>query len=209
MKRLPSLCLAGLLWIPTNISGQEAPGAPRNSEQRLTDAETEIQALWRSYFVVVRDDLPNTKGSLDCSGARYEEIKATNSFLVFFVACERIEPYQDGYRATIAIGTPHTFGFSRVSGTLSYGENIAAALVKESQRATFATTSEMRPGTWTRIAVPLPGTGATDVGKIVVEVHVSGISGFGGGAASPRSTDAPQHGLLGRAQDPVSPNARR
>jgi hypothetical protein len=199
MNRNLLLCLAVLAWAPLSLIAQEPPGAPRTAEQRLTEAESEIQALWQSYFVVVRDDLPNTKGSLDCSNARYEEVKATNSFLVFFVACEKIEPYLDGYQATIAVGNPHTFAFNRASGTLSYGENIAAALVKETQRIPFSATSELRPGTWTRIQVPLLRIQARDISKIVVQLEVSGIAGLGGGGALPsRSTDAPQHGLLGR-----------
>lgn len=210
MTRLLMLGVATLLaGSPSILAAQETATAPKPADQRLTAAETEIQALWQSYYVVVRDDLPNTKGSLDCGGTRYEEIKATNSFLVFFVACERIEPHSDGYQATIAIGNPHTFAFSRVGGTLSYGENIAAALVKESQRIPFSSTSELRPGTWTRIHVPLARTQAKDISKIVVQVEVSGITGFGGGASPARSTDAPQHGLLGQRQDPLSPGARR
>jgi len=208
MKRFLLLCVAVLLWTPAASAAQDRQGLPRTGEQRLTDAETEIQALWHSYYVVVRDDLPNTKGSLDCGGGRYEEIKATNSFLVFFVACERLEAHPDGYQATIAIGNPHTFAFNRVSGTLSYGENIAAALVKESQRIPFSSTNELRPGTWTRVQVPLTRTQAKDVSKIVVQVEVSGIAGFAG-TASPRSTDAPQHGLLGHGPEVVSPGARR
>ncbi len=208
MKQLFVLCLAVLAWTPAVSNAQERQGAPRSSDQRLTDAETEIQALWQSYYVVVRDDLPNTKGALDCGGAHYEEIKATNSFLVFFVACERLEPYLDGYRATIAIGNPHTFAFNRVGGTLSYGENIAAALVKESQRIPFSSANELRPGTWTRIQVPLERTLAKDLTKIVVQVEVSKITGFGSPAPS-RSTDAPQHGLLGLGQHTVSPVAPR
>lgn len=199
MTRNLLLCLAVLTWAPVSIIAQEPPGgAPGTADQRLTEAESEIQALWQSYFVVVRDDLPNTKGSLDCGNARYEEIKATNSFLVFFVACERLDAYLDGYQATIAIGNPHTFAFSRVSGTLSYGENIAAALVKEAQRVPFSATSELRPGTWTRIQVPVLRTQARDISKIVVQLEVSGVPGLSGGAAPTRSTDAPQHGLLGR-----------
>lgn len=208
MKRFLLLCLPVLLWTSASAA-QDRQAPPRNGEQRLTDAESEIQALWQSYYVVVRDELPNTKGSLECGGTRYEEIKATNSFLVFFVACERLDAHLDGYQATIAIGNPHTFAFNRVSGTLSYGENIAAALVKESQRIPFSSTSELRPGTWTRVQVPLTRTHAKDVSKIVVQVEVSGIAGFGTGTAPPRSTDAPQHGLLGRGQDVVSPVARR
>jgi hypothetical protein len=198
MNRNLLLCLAVLASAHISIAAQEPAGAARTTDQRLIEAETEIQALWQSYFVVVKDDLPNTKGSVDCAGARYEEIKATNSFLVFFVACERIERYLDGYQATIAIGNPHTFAFSRVGGTLSYGENIAAALVKETQRVPFSATSELRPGTWTRIQVPLLRTQASDVSKIVVQLEVSGITGLSGGATPNRSTDAPQHGLLGR-----------
>jgi hypothetical protein len=208
MTRLLTLGIALLAGSPSMLAAQEAPSAPKPAEQRLTDAETEIQALWHSYYVVVRDDLPNSKGSLDCGGARYEEIKATNSFLVFFVACDRIEAYQDGYRATIAIGNPHTFAFNRVAGTLSYGENIATALVKESHRIAFSSTSDLRPGTWTRIHVPIARTQARDVSKIVVQVEVSGIAGFGG-ASPARSTDAPQHGLLGREHGPLNPGAQR
>lgn len=213
MTRLLLLCLAALAGTPASITAQDAAGAPRTTDQRLVEAESEIQALWQSYFVVVRDDLPNTKGSLECGSARYEEIKATNSFLVFFVACERIEPYLDGYQATIAVGNPHTFAFNRFGGTLSYGENLTAALVKESQRVPFSATSELRPGTWTRIQVPLLRAQARDISKIVVQVEVSGITGLSGGGAPSRSTDAPQHGLLGRRQHPgrerVSPGAPR
>jgi hypothetical protein len=169
--------------------------APPSPEQRLTGAENEIKALWESYFTVVRDDLPNTKGSVDCGTGRYEEIKPTNSYLVFFVACERIEPHHDGYRAWIAIGNPHTFAFGRVSGTLSYGENIAAALVKEKQRVPFSMESELRPGMWTRVQVPIVPAGARDVAKIVVEFETGGAMERGRDLPS-RTTSAPQLGLL-------------
>src|SRR5687768_13289249 len=163
MKGLVALSLAVLAGSQAAGAAQ-APASPQGTaEQRLTDAESEIQALWQSYFGVVRDGLPNTKGSVDCGTGRYEEIKPTNSYLVFFVACERIEPHLDGYRATIAIGNPHTFGFSSANGTLSYGENIAAALVKESQRVLFATADDLRPGTWTRVQVAIAAASARDV----------------------------------------------
>jgi hypothetical protein len=188
------VCLALSFGSPSVFAAQ-SHSAPPTTEQRLTEAEDEIQALWQSYFVVVRDDLPNTKASVDCSSGNYGEIKATNSYLVFFVACERIEPSADGYTAAIAIGNPHTFAFNRVNGTLSYGENIAAALVREKQRVSFSTTSELRPGTWVRIQVPIERVDAKGVTKIVVQVEVSGVTIRSSGAPS-RSTDAPQHGML-------------
>jgi hypothetical protein len=187
--------IAVLIGSSSVFAARQSHGAPPTTEQRLIDAEGEIQALWNSYFVVVRDDLPNTKAPVDCSTGNYGEIKATNSYLVFFVACERIEPSPGGYTAAIAIGNPHTFVFNRVSGTLSYGENIAAALVQEKQRVPFSTTSELRPGTWVRIQVPIARAEAKDISKIVVQVEVTGITIRGGGAPS-RSTDAPQHGVL-------------
>ena len=60
--------LAGSSTI-ANAQALEAP-APQTADQRLTSAEGEIQGLWRAYFTVVRDDLPGTKGSLDCSTRR-------------------------------------------------------------------------------------------------------------------------------------------
>src|SRR5512134_1930933 len=117
MRPVAGLVLA--LWgaVAVTASAQDAAGA-RSTDERLGNAEAEIQALWRSYYTIVKDDLPNTKASLDCGSGRYEEIKPTNSYLVFFVACERIEPYLNGFRASIAIGNPHTFGFVRVGGTI-------------------------------------------------------------------------------------------
>ena len=195
MNRLLTLGLAVLAGFPAGAAAQQPQRAAATNEQRLAGAESEIQALWQSYFTVLRDDLPNTKGSIDCATGRYEEVKPTNSYLVFFVACERIEPHADGYRASIAIGNPHTFAFGRVTGTLSYGENIAAALVKESQRVPFSTASELRPGTWTRIEVPILTVDARNVAKIIVEFEAGGAMERGGGSPT-RSTNAPQYGLL-------------
>jgi hypothetical protein len=197
MTRLLPLAAAVLLAVSPGFAaaqGYKAPSKP--ADERLTDAESEIQALWHSYFAVVRDDLPNTKGSVDCSTGRYEEIKPTNSFLVFFVACERIEQHGTGYRASIAIGNPHTFAFGRVSGTLSYGEHLAAALTNQKQRVPFAMSSDLRPGTWTRIDVPIATAAAKDVAKIIVEFAAGGAIERGGGEAPGRSTSAPQYGLL-------------
>jgi hypothetical protein len=194
MTRFLALGLA-LLAVPDGgAAAQQAPAAPATTDQRLTEAESEIQALWQSYFNVVRDDLPNTKGSLDCGTSRYEEIKPTNSYLVFFVACERLERHSTGYRASIAIGNPHTFAFGRISGTLSYGENIAAALVKDTQRVPFSMAGELRPGTWTRTEVTIPAADARDITKIIVEFESGGASERS--AAPTRSTSAPQFGLL-------------
>jgi hypothetical protein len=197
MHRVFTLVLAALVGSSTPALAQQSGMAPQTTDQRLTSAEGEIQSLWRSYFAVVRDDLPNTKGSVDCSTGRYEEIKPTNSYLVFFVACERIEPHSTGYRATIAIGNPHTFGFSRVNGTLSYGENVAAALVRDNQRVTFSTESELRPGTWTRIQVPIASTEAKDVSKIIVEFEAGGAFARSGGDPG-RPTGTAGIPLLGR-----------
>jgi len=195
MTRFLALGLAVLAGLPRGAAAQQPPGAAATTEQRLTGAESEIQSLWQSYFTVVRDDLPNTKGSLACGSGRYEEIKPTNSYLVFFVACERIERHSSGYRASIAIGNPHTFAFGRVSGTLSYGENIAAALVKDKQRVPFSTAGELRPGTWTRTDVAIPDVGAQDITKIIVEFEAGGAMERSGGSPT-RSTSAPQLGLL-------------
>ena len=197
MTRLLLPGIAALLAAsPVASSAQEARPAPNPAEQRLRDAESEIQALWHSYFAVVRDDLPNTKGSVDCSTGRYEEIKPTNSFLVFLVACERIERYETGYRASIAIGNPHTFVFGRVSGTLSYGENLAVALTNQKQRVPFSMARDLRPGTWTRVDVAIAAGEAKDVTKIIVEFEAGGAIERGGGDAPSRSTSAPQYGLL-------------
>ena len=197
MHRVLTLVLIGLAGSSTLATAQPSNAGHETTDQRLTSAEGEIQALWRSYFAVVRDDLPNTKGSVDCSTGRYEEIKPTNSYLVFFVACERIEPHADGYRATIAIGNPHTFGFSRVSGTLSYGYDIAAALVRDDQRVPFSTESELRPGTWTRIQVAIASTEAKDVSKIIVEFEAGGAFARSGGDPG-RPTGTSGMPLLGR-----------
>jgi hypothetical protein len=197
MNRLLTLGLALLACSPALLGAQAPSSPPKVTEQRLTEAESEIQALWQSYFNVVRDGLPNTKGSVDCNTGRYEEIKPTNSYLVFFVACERIEPHLNGYRATIAIGNPHAFAFSRANGTLRYGENIAAALVKENQRVLFSTADELRPGTWTRIQVPIVPAEARDVTKIVVEFEAGGAIARDRNAPL-RPTSAPQYGLLHR-----------
>jgi len=197
MHRHLPLFLAGLVGAVSPAAAQQSPVAPETTEQRLTSAESEIQSLWRSYFAVVRDDLPSTKGSVDCSTGRYEEIKPTNSYLVFFVACERLESDSNGYRATIAIGNPHTFGFTRVSGTLSYGENVAAALVRENQRVPFLTESELRPGAWTRIQVPIAPTEAKDVSTIIVEFEAGGaFARCGGNPGRPTGTSGMP--LLGR-----------
>jgi hypothetical protein len=197
MTRLLLLGIAALLSSSAVASSaQEAEPAPKPAEQRLRDAESEIQSLWNSYFAVVRDDLPNTKGSVDCSTGRYEEIKPTNSFLVFFVACERIEQNEAGYRASIAIGNPHTFAFGRVSGTLSYGENLAVALTNQKHRVPFSMARDLRPGTWTRVDVAIAAAEAKDVTKIIVEFEAGGAIERGGGDGPSRSTSAPQYGLL-------------
>lgn len=195
-RYLPLGIVALLAGSPAAAAAQQPQGSSGSAEQRLNDAESEIQALWQSYFAVVRDDLPNTKGSVDCSTGRYEEIKPTNSFLVFFVACERIEPHETGYRASIAIGNPHSFAFGRVSGTLSYGENLAVALTNQKHRVPFSMARDLRPGTWTRVEVPIAVAAAKDVTKIIVEFEAGGAVERGGGEAPSRSTSAPQYGFL-------------
>ena len=194
MTRLLVLCGTLTLASPAMLAAQTDRTDPAGAEQRLTKAENEIQALWESYFSAVKDGLPNTKASLDCASGRYQELKPTNSYLVFFALCERINPDENGYRATIAVGNPHTFGFGRISGTLSYGENLAAALVRDTQRVTFSSATELRPGTWTRIEVPIGSVQPKDLTKIIVE--------FEAGAAverrtepSDRSTSAPRFGM--------------
>jgi len=184
--------IAATLFISAVHAGQEPSKA---AEQRITEAEKEIQALWRSYYTVVKDDLPDNKASVDCSAGSYEEIKAINSFLVFFVACENIESYDDGYRATITIGNPHSFGFTRVKGVLSYGESLATALVNERQRVQFTAGTDLRPGTWIHIQVPIAAAELKDVGKIIVQFEISGAMGRVSEPPS-RTSNVPQLGGL-------------
>jgi hypothetical protein len=172
MRRVASLVLVLLGGLGVTAAAQDA--RVHGADERLGNVEAEIQALWRSYYTIVKDDLPNTKASLDCGTGQYEEIKPTNSYLVFFVACERIEPHLDGFRASIAIGNPHTFGFARVSGSIGYGENLAAALVKGTQRVEFTTASELRPGTWLKLEVPITPAQQKDVAKIVFQFEAAG-----------------------------------
>ena len=194
MMRLVWCAVAALAASPAVAAAQAVSPQARPAEQRLTDAEGEIQELWQSYFNIVRDDLPNTKASLDCGTGRYEEVKATNSYLVFFVRCERLDAHANGYRAVIGIGNPHTFTFRLAGGTLSYGADITAALVKEAQRVPLSTGTDLVAGTWTRIEVPIAAD-STDLAKIVVEFSTR--AAIEGGLAAPsHSSGGSRYGLL-------------
>jgi hypothetical protein len=110
----------------------------------IQDLEKKVQAL-EGQLNAVRNRVAYRLASLDCNLGKYDEFLFETGSLTFFAACNKIEPYLEGHRVTIAIGNPYAFSFKNIKGKLGYGKDFGDALV---QNAEVNTHESLRPGSW-------------------------------------------------------------
>lgn len=120
---------------------QQSPGT-EELERRLKVLETQVRGLQsRTAYKFA---------SLDCNTGKYDEFLFSGGTLVFLASCTKIEPYLEGHRVTLSIGNPHSFNFSSVKGSLSYGKDWADAVERQVE---VSVTDSVRAGSWTSITV--------------------------------------------------------
>ncbi len=138
---------------------------PKTQLERLIAAEESL-AMLTNWMVENDDRFPQRARTLDCSTGDYREVAPGPAHLPLFVACDKIEPYLEGYRITLKVGNPLAMTMLGLSGEIAHGETFAAA-IKTSVR--FDTTSELTPGSWTTILVNLNPASVKDVRHIRVK----------------------------------------
>ena len=93
---------------------------------------------------------PKVVAELHCDTAAYAEVAPVESALSLLIACERLEPYLEGYRLSIAAANPHNLAFGGFRATIAYGEDASKALTKT---VSLASAELLRPGLWNRMTV--------------------------------------------------------
>lgn len=124
---------------------------------RLKSLEESVDRLW--------DFVDGRMTKIDCNTSNYVELHPENSALVFPVACEKIEPYLEGYKITVAIGNPYSLTYVNVAGTLYYWESALGKTAK------FETT--LLPGQWNKAVVTVNPASASSVRDLVLQFRLN------------------------------------
>jgi len=135
---------------------------PGDLERRIQILENQIKSLNRRVAFRFAE--------LNCNSGKYDEFMFDSGALVFFAACTKIEPYLEGHKITISIGNPHSFNFSNVKGTLSYGRDLVDSLER---RVEVSITETIRAGTWNTIVVTVNPSKAEDMRYLGLTLEAS------------------------------------
>jgi hypothetical protein len=154
--------LTALIVIGASTASAQAPrqGSTIALEQRLDAIENKLKLL-NEYIdnVNARTGDINHARQLSCEASGFFPVQVAGG-LSFLVACEKIEPFLEGYRLTLAIGNPYSMQFDGATGTIGYGEDLVSVF---RQTTEFTFVSPLVPGNWSRTTIVINRVGAKDV----------------------------------------------
>jgi hypothetical protein len=156
---LRTSCALAAVLLSAPMGSAQSVDPPKSQTERIKELETKVETL-QSWLEVLNGYTGDRSVVLDCDAGKFSAIMPKSNTLVFLAACNKVEPYLEGYRITIAIGNPLSMAFSGVSGELGYGET---AVKSFAQKQPFSTTAALRPGIWTPIQVTINPAAAKDV----------------------------------------------
>lgn len=165
MKRAAYLALIGWLATAMPIGAQQAN--PKTATERLEESERQIGLLWQT-LLGLEERTPGRSAKLDCDSARYAELLPGTGYTVFAAACERIEPYMEGYRVMISLGNPHSAKITNVKGNLIYGESIGSL-----KKAEWSIGDDLAAGSWKRFTVTVNPAQAKDMRLIFLDFEAT------------------------------------
>src|SRR5438552_13507398 len=105
-----ALLAALSLSVVSVANAQQVKPVPSLAE-RVEKLETVTKGLdWRVTEVDSRAG--EFSARIHCDTGNFSQILAEQSTLTFLVVCEKIEPFLEGYRLTLAIGNPYSMRFT-------------------------------------------------------------------------------------------------
>lgn len=142
------------------VAGQQATPPPKPLPERVKSVENSAARLWARVFQLS----PVIYPELNCNTGSYTEASPENSRLTFPVACEKIEPYLEGFRITIVIGNPYAMRYSDVTGVLYNGKDYSSVDLENGAPFTL----RLESGVWNRTTVTLNPVATPDVRTIIL-----------------------------------------
>lgn len=137
-------------------------------EDRVAELEASVERI-----VTGLTHLPPRGAFIDCNTSNYVQTLPLSGHLIFLVACERIEPYLEGYKLTLSLGNPHTVTFSNLNGSVGYGDTGARAWV---QTKDWSTVGGAKAGSWTSVTVAITPAEAKDLRYVYLTFSVGAAS---------------------------------
>lgn len=127
------------------------------------------------------DRLNHETAELDpASPGRYQRIETGAGSLL--ISMGKVEPYLDGFKATISIGNPFGLTFEGFGIAAYYGPRwpkdgkFLASIANKTKLKNFSFTDSLYPARWKEVELIFPSTVAADFGRLSVSVEVNTVS---------------------------------
>lgn len=172
MKLSPIAVVWAALGWSVALGAQAPPSTtpkPPSTAERLDQLESRIELL-ESWLTGVDERTPDRTAYLNCNTGGYSQLVPKSGHLVFLAACEKIEPFLEGFRLTIALGNPYSISYTSISGELGYGETFTKTY---DQKLAFSVPQQIASGSWNRITVVIPRAAAKDVRSIRLTIELT------------------------------------
>lgn len=157
------LLVVGLLFCCLRSSGVSAqvpkPAIEKTLAERVKALEQQVD--WMQAWITDLGGLTGNRAvTLDCTGGTSIPIMPSSHTFELLAICGSVEPYLEGYRIKLRIGSQQAMEFYGLEGELGYGENLVKSL---SQHVHFVTVENLTPGAWTTIQITINPAAAKDV----------------------------------------------
>lgn len=158
-------------------------------EKRIKELEDKVTELtYRSFRQGISLNAMENRyasGWFDPTNDAFQRIDAPSGFGSFAVSVTDVRPFSDGVKVTLALGNMSTATYQGVTVTLKYGSRLpgdgAKAEDLERWQASLRTktqtlNTDVRPGSWNRTEIALPGISPSDLGHLEVSLTTNTIS---------------------------------
>ncbi len=178
---------AFLLVFPMVLSAQQRPAqnSVAGMQKEIASLKKQVDALDRELTDFARlyhdklDSIAAESVVLDPASQKFGVLTTMSGR--FFIRLDRIEPLDDGYRVTVAVGNPYEATFIDVKLAIEWNRKMPTDFskykdwFKARRTQEFSQTSELRPGSWTTIPLVLADTKADQLGYLEVKLTTAGV----------------------------------
>ncbi len=206
----PSICMrCALLLLPVLVFAQQKPVPPKATAPTVVATPAQVQALQKELddlkkeVAALRAEVKKQADGFegrDFLAQLYQKkvdavIKesvtldpAENGYGIitidsgtFFISLEKIEPFLNGYKATLKVGNPYAITFTNVKLNVEWNKKFPKDLanygewVKTKHAQEFSDTTVLPPGKWTLFPVVLSDTKPDEVAYLEVKLSVQAL----------------------------------
>lgn len=170
MKSVVFSLLALLLAAQAGKSS-EAPASPLSLASRIAALEKalekeRLERVFHATFFEHRE--------LDCVSHGTTIIQEKNGLLGFYVGCDNIEPYLEGYRVRLRIGNPYAAEFGNTSLMLFHGKDVEESF-RDSNQVKVDIPNRLPAGSWVPIVITVSRAKVEQMRHLALELTVGAV----------------------------------